>query len=58
MGALFDRIRAAVREERYLVSWHADEQSKEREVTDWQVVAGLEEAELVLERPGTKPTRR
>ena len=55
MGKLFDRIRAAVREDRFLVSWHADERSEEREVAVWQLVAGLEEARLERERPASKP---
>ena len=55
MGGLFDRIRAAVREDRFLVSWHADERCEERQVAVWQVVAGLEEARLERERPASKP---
>ena len=55
MGKLFDRIRSAVREDRFLVSWHADERSEEREVAVWQLVAGLEEATLERERPASKP---
>lgn len=42
MGKLFDQIRKAVREERFMVGWHADERYEEREVTDWQIVSGLE----------------
>jgi hypothetical protein len=55
MGRLFDDIRAAVRNDRFLVSWHADERCEERGVTDWQVVAGLDDAELVTERPESLP---
>lgn len=55
MGRLFDAIREAVREERYLVSWHADERCEERGVTDWQLVAGLQRAELLRERPASLP---
>ena len=49
MGKLFENIRNAVQEERYLVSWHADVRCEERGVTDWQIVAGLEDAKLVRE---------
>jgi hypothetical protein len=56
MGKLFDAIREAVRQDRYLVSWHADERCEERGVTGWQVVAGMEAAELVRERPRSKPS--
>ncbi len=55
MGKLFDNVREAVREGRYLVSWHADERAEEREVTAWQLVAGLDQATLVRERPRSKP---
>jgi hypothetical protein len=55
MGKLFDKIRAAVRDDRFLVSWHADERAEEREVTVWQLVAGLEVATLKRERPASKP---
>ena len=55
MGKLFDPIRQAVREDRYLVGWHADERCEERGVTDWQLIAGLDDAELVRERPASKP---
>jgi hypothetical protein len=54
-GALFDRIRAAVRDDRYVVAWHADERCDERAVATWQLVAGLPDAELVRERPRSKP---
>jgi hypothetical protein len=55
MGKLFDEIRAAVREDRWLVSWHADERCEERGAAIWQVVAEIEHAELVEERPHAKP---
>src|SRR3954453_20966213 len=55
MGKLLDEIRAAVRDGRYLVSWHADERSEERGVTAWQLVAELDQAALVRERPRSKP---
>ena len=55
MGEILDEIRVAVREDRWLVSWHADERCEERRVTIWQVVAALEHARLVEERPRTKP---
>jgi len=55
MSALYDRIKAAVLDDRYLVSWHADERCEGRGVTVWQVVSGLEQAVLVRERPQSKP---
>ena len=55
MGRLFEQIKQAVREDRFLVGWHADERCEERGASDWQIVSGLEEAELVRERPRSKP---
>ena len=55
MGRLFEQIKRAVREDRFLVAWHADERCEERGVTDWQIVSGLREAELVRERTRSKP---
>jgi hypothetical protein len=55
MGRLFDSIRAAVSDDRFLVSWHGDERCEEREVAVWQLVAGLSEARLERERPASKP---
>jgi hypothetical protein len=55
MGRLFEKIRRAVSEDQFLISWHADERCEEREVTAWQIVAGLETATLVRERPRSRP---
>jgi hypothetical protein len=55
MGVFFDRIRTAVRDDRYVIAWHADDRCEERSVTAWQLVAGLAEAELVRERPRSRP---
>jgi hypothetical protein len=55
MAKLFENIRDAVRNERFLVSWHADDSLEKRELTAWQIVAGLEDATLIQERPRSKP---
>ena len=55
MGRLLNKIREAAADDRSVVSWHADERCEERGVTAWQLVAGLENAELVQERPRSKP---
>ena len=55
MGRLLNRIREAVEHDRFVVSWHADERCEERGVAAWQVVAALEDAELIRERPRSKP---
>jgi hypothetical protein len=55
VGKLCDKIIAAVRSDSFLVSWHADERCEERGVTAWQLVAGINDAELIRERPRSKP---
>jgi hypothetical protein len=55
MAALFDRIRDAVGDDRYLVSLHASDRLEERSVTEWQVVSGLAESRLLRERPSDQP---
>ncbi len=55
VGRLFNRIRDAVSDEDFVVSWHADERCEERGVSAWQLVAGLRDGALVRERPRSKP---
>lgn len=55
MGALFDRIRVAVAENRYVLSAHAIEQLRERRIPEWQVASGLAQGRLIVERPDDKP---
>lgn len=55
MGKLFDTIREAVSEDRFVVSWHADERCEERQIASWQVAIGLEAARLEQERPSSEP---
>ncbi len=55
MGQLFDEIRQLVAEERYIVGQHASERLEDRNIMEWQVVAGVEEGELIAERPTSTP---
>jgi hypothetical protein len=55
MGQLFDTIRQLVAEEKYVIGLHASERLEERGIMEWQVVAGLEDGDLVAERPDTLP---
>jgi hypothetical protein len=55
MGQLFDKIRQLVAGEKYIVGQHASERLEERGIMEWQVIGGLDEGELVAERPGAKP---
>lgn len=55
MGQLFDTIRQLVAEEKYVVGQHASERLDERGIMEWQAVAGLEDGELLLERPDASP---
>lgn len=55
MGQLFDTIRQLVDEEKYVIGQHASERLEERGIMEWQVVAGLEHGELLVERGDAIP---
>ncbi len=55
MGQLFDMVRHLVAEEKYVVGQHASERLEERGIMEWQVVAGLEDGELLAGRPDATP---
>ena len=55
MGQLFRTIQKLVAEEKYVVGEHASERLEERGIMEWQVVAGLDESELIAERPDAIP---
>jgi len=55
MGQLLNTIRQLVAEEKYIVGQHASERLEERGIMEWQAVAGLEEGELIAERPDATP---
>ncbi|HTU92154.1 MAG TPA: DUF4258 domain-containing protein, partial [Gemmataceae bacterium] len=55
MGQVFETIRQLVAEEKYVVGLHASERLEERGIMEWQIVAGLEDSELIVERPDALP---
>jgi len=55
VGQLFDTIRQVVAEEKYVIGQHASERLEERGIMEWQVVAGLEDGELIAERLDATP---
>lgn len=55
MSQLFATIRSLVARGRYLVSEHATERLEERGVLEWQVVDGVEQGQLIVERPEATP---
>ncbi len=55
MAELFDRIRAAVAADRYVLGLHAADRLQERRISEWQVVAGVAEGRLLCERPDDRP---
>jgi hypothetical protein len=55
MGALFRTVKRLVEEEKYVIGQHASERLEERGIMEWQVVAGLEDGELIAERPNAAP---
>lgn len=55
MGRLAEQILGAIEAGNFLVSLHADQRCEERGVTAWQLVAEIDEAALVRERPASQP---
>lgn len=55
MGQLFNDIRSLVRNGRYVVGQHAAERLDERGVLEWQVINGIDDGELIVERPDASP---
>ncbi len=55
MGLLFDTIRQLVFDEKYVVGQHASERLEERGIMEWQVIAGLEDGDLIVERLDATP---
>jgi hypothetical protein len=55
MGQLFETIRRLVASEMYVVGQHAAERLEERGLLEWQVVVGLDDGELMSERPNDVP---
>ena len=55
MGELFQAIRRLVANDQYVVGQHAAERLEERGLMEWQAVAGLDDGELIAERPDASP---
>jgi len=55
MGKLSDQIRVLIRDGRYVVGEHAVEQLEVRGILEWQILAEMEDARLLTERPNAKP---
>ena len=55
MAKLFETIRQLVAENKYAIGQHAAERLEERGIMEWQVVDGLDDGELIVERPRAKP---
>ena len=56
MGQLFSTIRRLVADGRYIIGEHASERLEERGIVEWQVVVGLQNGDLVAERPDARPS--
>lgn len=54
-AGLFAKIRSRVLAGQYVVGQHAVERLEERGVLEWQVVDGIENGDLLLERPDASP---
>jgi hypothetical protein len=52
---LFETIRQNVLRGRYIVGQHAAERLEERGILEWQIVDGITNAKLIIERPKDQP---
>lgn len=55
MGRLFDEIKQAIANDRYVIGQHAAERLDERGIAEWQVVAAFASGRLLSERTNTRP---
>jgi hypothetical protein len=55
MGKLFATIRQLIAEDKYIIGDHASERLEERGIMEWQAVAGIDDGELIVERPREQP---
>ncbi|HEY2159217.1 MAG TPA: DUF4258 domain-containing protein [Isosphaeraceae bacterium] len=55
MGRLFEEVCRLVAEDRYVIGEHASERLEERDILEWQAVAGLDEGILIVERSDDRP---
>jgi hypothetical protein len=55
MAKLFDTIRQLVGENKYAIGQHAAERLEERGIMEWQVIDGMDQGNLIAERPKAKP---
>lgn len=55
MSRLFQTIRELVKQNRYVIGDHAAERLEERGIMEWQAVEGLEDSDLIKERPDAEP---
>lgn len=55
MGELFGTVRRLVKSGRYVVGQHATEQLDERRILEWQIVEGIADGTLIVERPSAVP---
>jgi hypothetical protein len=55
MESLFEQIRLAVHEDRFIVSNHADDRLRERKMKLWQIVEGTDSARFISENTTASP---
>ena len=55
VGHLADAILKLIADEKYVIGQHASERLEERGIMEWQAVAGVDDSELIAERPNASP---
>ena len=51
MGLLFQELQRLIARDQYVIGLHAAERLEDRGIMDGQVVSGVSDGELILERP-------
>jgi hypothetical protein len=55
VAKLFETTRGLIAAGKYVVGEHASDRLNERGILEWQAVTGLDDGDLIVERPDAKP---
>lgn len=55
MGLLFQELQRLIARDQYVIGLHAAERLEERGIMEWQVVSGVPDGQLILERSSAQP---
>lgn len=52
---LFEEVKQAVVDDRYMIGRHANERLRDRRIAAWQIISGVESSTLLAEIPAAQP---